>query len=155
DPESEVATPTRRRVSSRRRAAKSRSPIRPTTREKKVPMDKYSDPGTLDTFQMEDPDDVSERIPPTVAGNKSLAEIPFGYSAFSELDLPLRTSSKKPKAQRNPSFKGVPNVLKKVMSGAREIIHEKVDPPKPVVKQPPSIETWLSNTVDPFVESPR
>ncbi|KAH8888828.1 hypothetical protein GQ53DRAFT_724206 [Thozetella sp. PMI_491] len=99
-------------------------------------------------------------VPPTVLGNKSLKEIPFGYSAFSELDLPLgadaRTTSKRPKAQRTASagLKAVPNVLKKVVSGAKEIIHEKVDPPKPVVNQPPSIESWLDKTVDPFVEAP-
>ncbi len=97
-------------------------------------------------------------LPPTVLGNKSLKEIPFGYSAFSELDLPVgaeaRNSTKRPKAQRTPSsgFKAVPNVLKKVVSGAKDIIQDKVDPPKPVVNQPPSIESWLNDTVDPFVE---
>ena len=100
----------------------------------------------------------SDRVPPTVLGNKSLADIPFGYSAFSELDLPLgdnarHTGKKPPKAQRNGSFKAVPNVFKKVVSGAKEIIHEKVDPPKPVANNPPSIENWLSNTVDPFIEA--
>ena len=98
-------------------------------------------------------------LPPTVLGNKSLKEIPFGYSAFSELDLPVgaeaTNSTKRPKAQRTPSsgFKAVPNVLKKVVSGAKDIIQDKVDPPKPVVNQPPSIESWLNDTVDPFVEN--
>ncbi|KAK5656188.1 hypothetical protein OQA88_4948 [Cercophora sp. LCS_1] len=159
DWETEVATPTRRKGSSQRRGRKSRSPMprknsagTPTQRPRAAPSE---DPSAFS--QVDGSVDGSER-PPTVGGNKSLAEIPFGYSAFSVLELPLRgnerNSVKKPKAQRSPSFKTVPNVLKKVMSGAKEIIHEAVDPPKPVVNRPPNIETWLSNTVDPFVEGP-
>ncbi|EOO02990.1 putative glucan 4-alpha-glucosidase-like protein [Phaeoacremonium minimum UCRPA7] len=93
---------------------------------------------------------------PSSAPAKSLAEIPFGNSAFSELDLPLGADHhfiKRPKAQRNNSFKAVPKVFKKVVTGAKEIIHDRVaEPPKPVVNQPPSIESWLNGTVDPFVE---
>jgi hypothetical protein len=88
---------------------------------------------------------------------KSLADIPFGYSAFSELDLPLGAdahTSRRPKAQRNPSFKAVTKGLKKVVTEGKKIIHDTVDPPKPVVNQPPSIENWLSGTVDPFVDVP-
>ncbi|TPX08744.1 uncharacterized protein E0L32_009806 [Thyridium curvatum] len=92
---------------------------------------------------------------PSSAPGKSLADIPFGYSAFSELDLPHGGSGqRRPKAQRNPSLKAVPKVLKKVMSEGKKIIHNQVDPPKPVVNQPPSIESWLSGTVDPFVDAP-
>ncbi|KAF3770621.1 hypothetical protein M406DRAFT_87468 [Cryphonectria parasitica EP155] len=95
---------------------------------------------------------------PSSAPEKSLADIPFGNSAFSELDLPLGADHhhfKRPKLQKNTSsFKAVPNAFKKIMTGAKEIVHEKVDPPKPVVNQPPSIEKWLNGTVDPFVEKP-
>jgi hypothetical protein len=90
-------------------------------------------------------------------GARSLASIPFGYSAFSELDLPVGAdayNTKRPKAQRNNSFKAVPAVFKKVVSEGKKIIQEKVDQPKPTVNKPPSIESWLNNTVDPFVESP-
>ncbi|KAI1390712.1 uncharacterized protein F4822DRAFT_394246 [Hypoxylon trugodes] len=86
---------------------------------------------------------------------QSLADIPVGYSAFSELDLP--TGSKKraarPKTKRQPSFKGATNVLKKALTEGKKILTEKVDPPKPVHNQPPNIETWLKDTLDPFVES--
>ncbi|KFA76671.1 hypothetical protein S40288_04436 [Stachybotrys chartarum IBT 40288] len=92
---------------------------------------------------------------------KSLAdipgEIPFGHSAFSELDLPLngaaRTKSKRPKVDRNTSFKGMPTIFKKVVEEGKKIIHDINDPPKqPVANNPPSIEKWLNNTVDPFVD---
>lgn len=95
----------------------------------------------------------SER--PSSAPAKSLAEVPFGYSAFSELDLPVGADHhhiKRPKAQRTSSFKAVPKAFKKIVTGAKEIVHERVDPPKPVTNQPPSIESWLSGTVDPFVD---
>jgi len=94
------------------------------------------------------------------APTQSLADIPFGKSAFSEVDLPLgadAASSKKkpPKPQRNPSFSAVPKVFKKVVTEGKKIIHDTVDPPKPTaVTNPPSIETWLRNTVDPFVDKP-
>ncbi|KAJ0117752.1 hypothetical protein J7T55_001952 [Diaporthe amygdali] len=99
--------------------------------------------------------DGSER--PSSAPAKSLAEVPFGYSAFSELDLPVGADHhhiKRPKAQRTSSFKAVPKAFKKIVTGAKEIVHERVDPPKPVTNQPPSIESWLNGTVDPFVDKP-
>lgn len=92
---------------------------------------------------------------PSSAPAKSLAEVPFGYSAFSELDLPVGADHhhiKRPKAQRTSSFKAVPKAFKKIVTGAKEIVHERVDPPKPVTNQPPSIESWLNGTVDPFVD---
>lgn len=94
---------------------------------------------------------------PSSAPAKSLAEVPFGYSAFSELDLPVGADHhhiKRPKAQRTSSFKAVPKAFKKIVTGAKEIVHERVDPPKPVTNQPPSIESWLNGTVDPFVDKP-
>lgn len=92
---------------------------------------------------------------PSSAPAKSLAEVPFGYSAFSELDLPVGADHhhiRRPKAQRTSSFKAVPKAFKKIVTGAKEIVHERVDPPKPVTNQPPSIESWLNGTVDPFVD---
>ncbi len=92
---------------------------------------------------------------PSTIPPKSLADIPVGYSAFSELDLPVHggTSRGRTKAARTQSFKGVPNVLKKVVSEGKKMIHDKVDPPRPMVaNQPPSIENWLDETINPFVE---
>ncbi|KAK3327955.1 hypothetical protein B0T19DRAFT_357354 [Cercophora scortea] len=164
--ETEAApTPTRRPRSLQKKPRQSRSPTvltqtEPETETTATSRDERSVPHESDlAFPPNISDDDSD-IPHTIlGGNKPLADIPFGYSAFSELDLPLGAdakNSKRPKAQRNPSFKAVPNVFKKVVSGAKEIIHDKVDPPKPVVNQPPSIESWLNDTVDPFVEgSPR
>lgn len=93
---------------------------------------------------------------PSSAPGKSLADVPFGYSAFSELDLPVGAdhhhfSRPKPQRRNSSSFNVVPKAFKKIMTGAKEIVQERVDPPKPVINQPPSIENWLSGTVDPFV----
>lgn len=95
--------------------------------------------------------------------NKSLADIsgdiPFGHSAFSELDLPLRGPPKsKPKQQqkrtkidRATSLKAMPNVLKKVVEEGRKIIQDLNEPPRHAVpNNPPSIEKWLSDTVEPY-----
>lgn len=94
---------------------------------------------------------------PSSAPGKSLADVPFGYSAFSELELPVGAdhhhfSRPKPQRRNSSSFNVVPKAFKKIMTGAKEIVHERVDPPKPIANQPPSIENWLSGTVDPFVE---
>lgn len=96
---------------------------------------------------------------PSSAPGKSLADVPFGYSAFSELELPVGAdhhhfSRPKPQRRNSSSFNVVPKAFKKIMTGAKEIVHERGDPPKPVVNQPPSIENWLNGTVDPFVEKP-
>ncbi|KAI2621602.1 hypothetical protein GGR54DRAFT_638937 [Hypoxylon sp. NC1633] len=87
---------------------------------------------------------------------QSLADIPVGYSAFSELDLHSGPKGQKsrPKTKRQSSFKDATNVLKKALTEGKKILTEKVDPPKPVVNQPQNIETWLKDTVDPFVDSP-
>ncbi|CAK7213374.1 hypothetical protein SCUCBS95973_001782 [Sporothrix curviconia] len=97
---------------------------------------------------------IADSYGPSTVPPKSLADIPVGYSAFSELDLPIRGEAGRgrSRAVRKESFKGVPNVLKKVVSEGKKILHDRVDPPKPVVNQPPSIENWLHDTVDPFVE---
>ncbi|KAI1330086.1 hypothetical protein F5Y16DRAFT_45571 [Xylariaceae sp. FL0255] len=92
---------------------------------------------------------------PSSVAPKSLADIPFGYSAFSELDLSTgRGRPSKPKTKRQQSFKGATNVLKKALNEGKKILTEKVEPPKPVaVNQPPNIENWLNDTIDPFVEN--
>ncbi|KAK4157500.1 hypothetical protein C8A00DRAFT_11631 [Chaetomidium leptoderma] len=156
DPETEVETPTKRKVSRRRPRRRSRSPS-PVVR---TAVDHHSKSEAAHHIPPPaSSDDESERIPPTVlGGNKSLADIPFGFSAFSELDLPLgadarNSTTKRPKAQRNPSFKAMPKVFKKVVTGAKDIIQEMAEPPRPVVSnKPQSIESWLNGTVDPFVE---
>ncbi|QUC21702.1 uncharacterized protein UV8b_05945 [Ustilaginoidea virens] len=84
-------------------------------------------------------------------------EIPFGHSAFSELDLTIkgrpRSRPKRTKVNRNTSLKSVPKVLKKVVEEGKKMIHEMNEPPRQAVaNQPPSIEKWLNNTVDPFVD---
>ncbi|KAI0398088.1 hypothetical protein F5Y17DRAFT_412227 [Xylariaceae sp. FL0594] len=93
--------------------------------------------------------DIPSTVPP-----KPLADIPVGYSAFSELDLPSGASSRptmRPKSKRQSSFKGATNVLLKALNEGRKILTEAVDPPRPVVNRPPNIENWLKETVDPFV----
>lgn len=94
--------------------------------------------------------------------NKSIADlpgdIPFGHSAFSELDLTIegqpKSRPKRPKVDRTTSLKSMPKVFKKVVEEGKKIIHEMNEPPKQVVpNKPPSIEKWLNNTVDPFVDA--
>jgi hypothetical protein len=84
-----------------------------------------------------------------------LDEIPVGYSAFSVLDMPMgsQTRTKRPtKPQRQGSLSAVPKVLKRVYTEGLKIVHETVDPPRTGVNQPPSIESWLKGTSDPFVD---
>lgn len=101
---------------------------------------------------------------------KSIADIPgdipFGNSAFSELDLPIRggpprSRPKKPKVDKNTNFKGM-GMFKKVMEEGKKMIHEMNETPRAAVpNNPPSIEKWLNNTVevndsaDPFVDTPK
>ncbi|KAG6028713.1 hypothetical protein E4U41_000601 [Claviceps citrina] len=97
--------------------------------------------------------------------NKSIADIPgdipFGHSAFSELDLTTegrpRSRPKRPKVDRatkTTNLKSVPNVFKKVVEESKKLIQERNEPPRhQVANRPPSIEKWLLNTVDPFVDS--
>lgn len=155
EPESEVYTPTKRKGSAKRKPRRTVTPTTVTRTEETEDAKSWMEES--DRFPHHEDWDVGSERPSIAPGAKSLADIPVGYSAFSELDLPLgadaRNSVRRPKGQRNPSFKAVPNVFKKVVSEGKKIIHDKVDPPKPVFKQPPSIESWLSNTVDPFVDS--
>lgn len=167
EPEQEQETPTRRKPSGRRRP-KRRSPSPPTTVTETIQTDESSEVKShIDKSGPESDHDNSlseselrSDLPSIAPGSKSLAEIPVGYSAFSELDLPLgadaRNSVKRPKQQRNGSFKAVPKALKKVVTEGKKILQDKVvDAPKPVINQPPSIETWLNTTVDPFVDAPK
>lgn len=94
--------------------------------------------------------------------NKSIADIPgdipFGQSAFSELDLTIegqpKSRPKRIKVDRTTSLKSMPKVFKKVVEEGKKIIHEMNEPPRHAVpNKPPSIEKWLNNTVDPFVDS--
>ncbi|OAQ67798.1 hypothetical protein VFPPC_04142 [Pochonia chlamydosporia 170] len=48
----------------------------------------------------------------------------------------------------------MPKVFKKVVEEGKKIIHEMNEPPRQAIpNKPPSIEKWLNNTVDPFVDS--
>jgi hypothetical protein len=89
--------------------------------------------------------------------NLSLDDIPLGNSAFSVLDLPVGaeagTLRRRAPPKRTPSF-GVPKVFKKVYNEARNIVHDTVDPQRPGVSEPKSIESWLNDTSDPFVDAP-
>ncbi|XWW96711.1 hypothetical protein V2A60_004690 [Cordyceps javanica] len=92
--------------------------------------------------------------------SKTLADIPgdipFGHSAFSELDLSGRYRPKKLNVDRKSSFKGVPHVFKKVVEEGKKMMKDMNEPPRPQgPNKPPSIEKWLSTTVDPFVETPK
>ncbi|KAI1375104.1 hypothetical protein F4677DRAFT_423183 [Hypoxylon crocopeplum] len=117
----------------------------------------YADTVTVATEEVSDSeswssDSVSDM--PFSVLQQSLAEIPVGYSAFSELDLPTGSRrNARPKTKRQSSFKGATNVLKKALTEGKKILTEKVDPPKPVLNQPQNIETWLKDTVDPIVDS--
>ncbi|KAK7966046.1 uncharacterized protein PG986_000323 [Apiospora aurea] len=169
------ATSSRREPSSERieviEDAESEAPGTPTRRSSGKKSTKLSgksvarshaDTGTTITEDYSDEDSwssgseesgVDSDIPSSLPSK--LAEIPVGYSAFSELNLPGSAPPKRPKpAKRNSSFKGATNVLKQALTQGRKIITEKVDPPpKPVANQPRSIESWLNKTVDPFVEA--
>ncbi|KUJ13074.1 uncharacterized protein LY89DRAFT_652505 [Mollisia scopiformis] len=89
---------------------------------------------------------------------ESLDEIPFGNSAFSVLDLPLGAEAntmkraERPEPKRNNSF-GVPKVLKRVYTEGMKRVHD-TEPARGGPNQPPSIETWLNGTTDPFTDRP-
>lgn len=94
--------------------------------------------------------------------NRSLADIPgdipFGHSAFSELDLPLhgepRSRPKRVKSDRSTSI-SMPKVFKKVVEEGKKIIHDIHEAPRHATpNKPPSIENWLNATVDPFIDAP-
>jgi hypothetical protein len=159
DPETGSETPTKRKPSAKRRPRSSVSPTTVTQTQTEESTDITSRVGNSDDEFEVGASQVLSELPSVAPGSKSLADIPVGYSAFSELDLPLgadaRNSVKRPKAQRNPSLKVVPKVLKKVVSEGKKIISQEkaADPPRTGINQPPSIENWLSTTVDPFVDT--
>jgi hypothetical protein len=108
---------------------------------------------------------VSESLPGHVSRRKqtaqtppdSLADAPFGNSTFSVVELPLGAEAgntvKRPPPKRNQSF-GVPKALKKVFNEGMKIAHDTVEPPRGGPNNPPSIESWLKGTSDPFVDKP-
>ena len=151
----DVRTPVKPRKSTRAGATKSHR-ARPR-RTKSV-----AETGTTMTEDLSDSETWSsgsedETDMPSSIAQKPLADIPVGYSAFSELELPRGRGRPitKPKANRQSSFKGATNVFMKALHEGKKILAETVDPPKPVVNQPPSIENWLKDTVDPFVDNRR
>ena len=157
----EVETPTRTRDTRRVRTRARRRTVTPTATtqaEKPTGPRPRGDRGPSYGTQPDVLNYEARRTPPTASGSNSLGEIPFGNSAFSELDLPLgadaRNSTRRPGARRNPSLKAVPKVFKKVVNEGMKIMHhDKAEAARPATNQPPNIENWLSNTVDPFVES--
>ncbi|TGJ85792.1 hypothetical protein E0Z10_g3012 [Xylaria hypoxylon] len=154
DPESnELKTPTKARASTK--ASSKKAPNTQARRAKSM-----AETGTTMTEDLSDSDSWSssseeESEVPSSIPQKPLADIPFGYSAFSELELPRGQGGRpatRPKANRQSSFKDATKVLKKALNEGKKILTEKVDPPKPVINQPPNIENWLKDTVDPFVD---
>ncbi|KAF7533897.1 hypothetical protein G7054_g6705 [Neopestalotiopsis clavispora] len=156
----EPKTPTRR--SSRRKPSKLSSRLTQTTGDQSH-ADTHTtltgDTGTTMTEDLSDsdswtsgPSDEDSAVPSSIPSK--LADIPVGYSAFSELNLPIKGGARpRPKTKRTSSFKGATNVLKKAFVESKKILSERAEPPpKPVANQPRSIESWLNKTVDPFVE---
>ncbi|RFU73069.1 hypothetical protein TARUN_9188 [Trichoderma arundinaceum] len=162
DLDSYLDTPAQERRQKPRSGVKRSGTKRPNTRAKSA------DVGS----RAKQPSHIPESDLGTSLTNKSLADIsgdiPFGHSAFSELDLPLRGPPKsrpkqQPKQQQKPtkidrvtSLKAMPNVLKKVVEEGRKIIQDLNEPPRHAVpNNPPSIEMWLSNTVGPYEKDNR
>lgn len=86
-----------------------------------------------------------------------VSDIPVGSSAFSVMEIPVGADAQtmrqtRLKPQRGPSFSAMPKVLKKVYNEGMKIVHDTVEPPRIRVNQPPSIESWLNGTTDPFVD---
>ena len=156
EPESVVETPTKRKPSRSRPSVKERPKSYHPAPSKTRDDASWIDDGTsvVGNSQLGGSDLASS------LANKSIADIPgdipFGHSAFSELDLTAdggvgRTRPKqRAKPERNSSL---PGVFKKVVEEGKKIIQDMNEPPKPpAANNPPSIEKWLNNTVDPFVE---
>ncbi|PHH71016.1 hypothetical protein CDD80_5570 [Ophiocordyceps camponoti-rufipedis] len=137
----EPVTPTKPPRSKRR--AKNAKPVDPASSSDEA---SYTDSGPAQAS------DLASNLAPKSVANIA-GEIPFGHSAFSELDARGVTRPKRLKEPKH-SHKSVPSVFKKVMEEGKKIIQDMNEPPKqPVVNAPPSIESWLKNTVDPFVDS--
>ncbi|KAH7141218.1 hypothetical protein B0J13DRAFT_53493 [Dactylonectria estremocensis] len=163
DRDSVLDTPTKRRsVSGSRRRPRPKSFHSGSTARKDQPA--FEEETDLEPPPMDESDLSSSILAKSIADIPG--EIPFGNSAFSELDLPLhggppRSRPKRPKVDRNTSFKSMPSVFKKVMEEGKKMIHEMNEPPRHALpNNPPSIEKWLNNTVetnntsDPFVDNP-
>ncbi|KAJ4263133.1 hypothetical protein NW762_006755 [Fusarium torreyae] len=166
--ESAVDTPTkgRRTLGSKPKPRpKSYQPI--TTKQKGKETWVPEDDSVVEPSQLDGSDLSSSILAKSIADIPG--DIPWGNSAFTELDLPLRARggplrsrpirpARPAKPERNTSFKSMPKVFKKVMEGANKMMHEIHEPPPPprdaVPNNPRSIEKWLNTTVDPFVEEP-
>lgn len=100
----------------------------------------------------------NSRLPSRKSGSPASADdIPFGNSAFSVLDLPVGAEAgtmRRPGPKRNNSFAKVPKVLKRVYTEGMKIVHDTPEPARAGPNQPPSIESWLNGTTDPFVDRP-
>ena len=87
----------------------------------------------------------------------STDDVPFDDSVFSVLDLPVGAEAgtmRRPGPKRNNSFAKVPKVLKRVYTEGMKIVHDTSEPARAGPNQPPSIESWLNGTSDPFVDRP-
>ena len=146
---SEFRTPRRR----------SEKHLRPPEPESSYDMESQHDNNDEDTMSWDTPTRKESIRRPRKSSSPtedSVSEVPFGNSAFSVLELPLGAEAgtlRRPMPKRNPSF-AVPKVLKKVYNEGMKIVHDTVDPPRVGVNQPPSIESWLNGTTDPFVDRP-
>lgn len=158
--EPEPDTPTKRRGTARRRSRRSTSPTTVTQAHTDLSTETRSCASRSGDGSDLGPSQVLSDLPSIAPGSKPLADIPVGYSAFSELDLPLgadaRNSTRRPKTQRNSSLKAVPKVFKSLVSEGKKIIspdRAAEPPPRTGINGPPSIENWLNTTVDPFVDA--
>ncbi|EWG47253.1 hypothetical protein FVEG_07412 [Fusarium verticillioides 7600] len=166
--DSAIDTPTKKRSTSAHKSKprpKSYQP--PTTKQKGKETWVPEEESTIEPSQLDGSDLSSSILAKSIADIPG--EIPWGNSAFTELDLPLRARggplrsrpirpARPAKPERNTSFKSMPKVFKKVVEGANKIIHEMNEHPPPrdtVPNNPRSIEKWLNTTVDPFVEEPK
>jgi hypothetical protein len=103
------------------------------------------------------PPENSRRQSRKSGSHASTDDIPFGNSAFSVLDLPVGAEAgtmRRPGPKRNNSFAKVPKVLKRVYTEGMKIVHDTAEPARAGPNQPPSIESWLNGTTDPFVDRP-
>ncbi|KAE9378661.1 hypothetical protein N431DRAFT_477870 [Stipitochalara longipes BDJ] len=109
------------------------------------------------SFMSPSPPESSKRRNRKSGSPATTDDIPFGNSAFSVLDLPVGAEAgtmRKPGPKRNNSFAKVPKVLKRVYTEGMKIVHDTPEPARAGPNQPPSIESWLNGTTDPFVERP-
>ncbi|KAL6920677.1 hypothetical protein FSST1_004703 [Fusarium sambucinum] len=163
-----VDTPTKKRAaSSSKSKPRPKSYQPPTTKQKGKETWVPDDDSTIEPSQLDGSDLSSSLLAKSIADIPG--DIPWGNSAFTELDLPLRARggplrsrpirpARPAKPERNTSFKNMPKVFKKVMEGANKMIHEINEHPPSrdaVPNKPTSIEKWLNTTVDPFVEEPK